>query len=208
MLEKNKFARVAMAPWIFAMTLLWLAGSTAACAATWEYQGNTAGDMACFYDKDSLVRPSANLVLVWTKCISQVKIDKALEQADPSLRSHLTESLKKRLLIKDLPGFVEIPTVKRTLKPYSTDPGAAEWQATLIQVETEEYLANNGHLKENSTARQEFDCANRTARLLALTLYNETGATKSSRTSMKTEPGNIAPDSPAEWLLALVCPVR
>lgn len=177
-------------------------------AANWEYQGMTSSTTACFYDKDSLVRPSANLVRVWTKCISQSRIVKALEYASPALEAQMNFVIRKRIKAKDTPGFVLIPSVKKTLKPYSTSPSAADANETSIQILMDDFFANYGQIQESSVARREFDCANRTARLLVLTLFDEKGTVKSSQTSLTLETSEIAPDSPAEWLMTLVCPAQ
>ena len=196
---------------VLALPALVLAGMTCitnARAATWEYQGMTSSSSACFYDKDSLVRPSANVVRTWTKCISQPKIVKALEHASPALEAQMNDVIGKRIKAKDTPGFVLIPSVKKTFKPYSTSPNAADATEVAMQVLMDEFFANFGQLKENSVARQEFDCVNRTTRLLALTLFDEAGNVKSSKNSLNLQASEIAPDSPAEWLMALICPAH
>lgn len=184
---------------------------TGSLASSWEYYGNTRGrqgDTACFYDSESVQLVKNGLVRVWAKCFDQGHLSKFADNPDKMLTKVQTEIVAQRLAASDRPKYLQIPAVARTFKPISSNPDAMDLVGASIFIDVEELLVNTTPIKEEVSMLSEFNCAQRTLRPISTTVFSPSGKLIKHLDNMQVEPLNIPPDSNAQWLSIMVCPVN
>lgn len=176
---------------------------TGALAADWQYAGNTKKgmeEMAMFFDAESIEHVNKNTVRVWDKSIPQ-----------KLLTGYYVKHGSEKLFIKNVaskvatgytPKFLQLPSVKSL---YPNAQGAT-LQDAIIDVASEEYIANTAKVYEAIKVYTEIDCTGKRFAILAATAFHANGSIANSSDAKSPKFMYISPDSYGEWLLQLTCP--
>ena len=169
-------------------------------AADWKYYGNTAKvAVAHFYDADSVERPSATTVRVWTKSISQQTLYDFYTRHSAD-KEHI-DRVAEKMAAGYVPGFYLLPQISSHFPIHGLT-----LKEVIMEVTMEEIFANTPDLSTSSKVYFAIDCKRKSMGILSAILYQTGGGIAESRDTEAPEYHRVPPDTPAEWLLLLVCP--